>query len=105
MGSAFELKPSAGQTFNHYQPQLLRNMERVATDLAYKAVQENGEIFAEIVIYGGIISVVESSAQLSMVTVDFVAESSCFSYKEEPLPINEFFNCVIDLLQPQPQPQ
>ena len=40
-GSAFELKPSAGQTFNHYQPQLLRNMERVATDLAYKAVREN----------------------------------------------------------------
>ena len=96
VGSAFD-----GMTFNKWHPQLLRNMERVATDLAAQAVQEQAKLFATIVICGGIISVAGSSAQLSMVTMDFVAGASRFCYKEEPLSINEFFQHVLSLLQPQ----
>lgn len=100
-GCAIEVKPAVGNNFMRVQPQLLRNMERVATDLAYKAVTNNASIFAEIVIYGGIIEESGSKVQPSMLIMDFVEGASRFKYQMEPLPINDFFNRVIDLLQPK----
>ena len=48
-GCAFEVRPSVGN-FGGVRPQLVRNMERVATDLAFMAVMDKVEIFSEIAI-------------------------------------------------------
>ena len=99
-GCAFEVKLSVGN-FERVRPQLVRNMERVATDLAFMAVTDKVEIFSEIVIYGGIIEVSESRVQPSILTMDFVKGTTCFRYQNKTLTIKDFFNSVIHLLQPK----
>ena len=97
VGCAIELKP-AGDIFIQTQPQLLRNMECVASDLAYMAVKE-GKVFDKIVIYGGIIVASDSKVQPSVLMMDFVKNESSFTYGKHLLTVNDFFSHIVYCLQ------
>ena len=100
MGCAMEAKRDVGTAFSRFRPQLLRNMERVATDLAYKAVKQDGMTFTNIRLYGGILDIAGSVVEPSLLEMDFICGSASLRYGKHPLPVDEFFTRVVNILRP-----